>query len=57
MWFYAIICEENNDLMWSNEDGWVNTPTFTLFTEEEKNTLRLPIGGRWVGMARQEIAP
>lgn len=47
---YAIMCEENNDDMWSNEFGWVDTPTFDLFSESQKATLSLPIGGLWVVM-------
>ena len=29
---------------WSNKDGWVNLISATLFTEEDKRTLSLPIG-------------
>lgn len=37
---------EQPDLCWSNEDGWVQD-TFDTFSEEEKNSLSLPIGGEW----------
>lgn len=37
---------DDPELCWSNEDGWV-TETYDTFTDEEKNTLRLPIGGAW----------
>lgn len=33
---------------WSNEDGWGFKSTATVFTEEEKNTLNLPMEGEWV---------
>lgn len=54
MKMYAIKSSENNDEMWSNEFGWVNTPTFDLFTPSEKDTLDLPIGGEWVYMCGEE---
>ena len=49
--FFAIICESDNDLLWSNEFGWVDTPTFDLFTRGEMGSLMLPVEGRWVQMA------
>lgn len=51
MW--AIINEENGDQMWSNANGWVDGLEFDLFTDEEKQRLSLPIGGRWVFMAER----
>ena len=34
---------------WSNNFGWVeNIDDADIFSEEEKNTFNLPIGGRWV---------
>jgi hypothetical protein len=35
------------DLTWSNEDGWCKE-TFDTFTDEERDTLNLPIDGVWV---------
>ena len=52
--FFAIICENDNDLFWSNEWGWVDTPIFDLFTREEMESLFLPNEGRWVQMTWQE---
>ena len=51
MW--AIMNSENNDEMWSNKFGWVDTPTFDLFTDEEKEIIARPIGGQWVHMANR----
>jgi hypothetical protein len=31
---------------WHNEEGW--SSRYTIFTEREKETFNLPIGGRWV---------
>ena len=34
---------------WSNNNGWVeDIDGADIFNEEEKNTLNLPIDGRWV---------
>jgi len=35
-------------LYWSNDLGWVLRPQSDKFTTEEKNTLNLPLGGRWL---------
>lgn len=45
MW--AIYCESDLDLAWNNVNGWVEGPTFDLFTSEEKETINLPMGGVW----------
>ena len=38
-------------LFWNNDLGWVEFALATIFTEEERLTLRLPMGAsRWVGM-------
>lgn len=52
--FFAIINEADNDLFWSNDFGWVGTPTFDLFTRKEMETLFLPLEGRWVQMTWKE---
>lgn len=33
---------------WSNEDGWVDNPSADRFTDAERNSLNLPIEGRWL---------
>lgn len=49
---YVIWNGTNDDdweeLFWSNENGWVNFPSATLFTEEEKEKFNLPEQGIWV---------
>lgn len=44
---YVIRNEDDDQLFWSNELGWVSSPDETYFTEEERHTLNLPIGGIW----------
>ena len=39
--------EENNEpFYWSNDWGWI-TENFTVFSEEERFSLNLPINGIW----------
>ena len=45
MW--AIYCESNMDLSWSNSYGWTDAPDFDLFTDAERELMHLPIGGVW----------
>lgn len=52
--FYAITNESDNGLFWSSDHGWVDTPTFDLFTREEREAWDLPIGGRWVQVTWKE---
>jgi hypothetical protein len=42
-----IICNtEEPELCWSNEEGW--TPdNYDTFSNEERETLSLPLGGDW----------
>jgi hypothetical protein len=44
---YAIRNINDSGLAWSNEFGWVDDESYDLFTDEEANTLNLPIEGRW----------
>ena len=42
------ICNVNDDeLYWSNEDGWVDINSSDIFTDEERNKVNLPMEGRW----------
>ena len=52
MRLYAI--KSDNDLFWSNSQGWVAGPQFDLFTEQEKADGRLPMGGAWVYLANSD---
>lgn len=38
------------ELCWSNFDGWVEE-NYDTFSDEEKETLTLPIGGAWERVA------
>lgn len=46
-------------LFWNNESGWGAAATADVFTDAEKESLNLPMGGEWVpcasGMALVEI--
>lgn len=51
MW--VIVCEtpcpiEGDALYWSNEWGWGSLDGAIQFTDDEKETNRLPVGGKWV---------
>jgi hypothetical protein len=35
---------DGSELYWSNEDGWVDKESATIFSEEELKTMNLPIG-------------
>ncbi len=37
----------DEDLCWSNENGWVDMDYATVFNLKEKETLDLPMGGYW----------
>lgn len=43
-----IIAQNDGDLYWSNEIGWVGINIATHFTDAERYTVSLPIGGNWV---------
>lgn len=44
---WAIYSEENMNLAWSNDLGWVSGPDFDTYTPEEIKSLSLPVGGSW----------
>ncbi len=43
---WIIVNKIDQNLCWSNEEGWV-TETYDTFTDEEYETLNLPIDGKW----------
>jgi hypothetical protein len=45
MW--AIYNMDRPNDAWSNLHGWVDTPTFDIFTNEEKQNVSLPVDGFW----------
>lgn len=45
--FYVIV-QNDGDLYWSNEHGWVYRNGATQYTEAERNSLNLPVGGHWL---------
>ena len=44
----AYIIENDDGDVWSNTDGWTDGDNFDTFTELERETLNLPMGGHWV---------
>lgn len=42
-------CDDDGaSLAWSNSEGWTTSDDFETFSDEEREALPLPIGGRWV---------
>ena len=44
------IIENDEGLAWFNSEGFIEGFDFDTFTDEEKETMRLPIGGHWVAV-------
>jgi hypothetical protein len=42
---WAIVNDAGD--FWSNDDGWVDQDSKTLFYAHEKLTVNLPMGGKW----------
>lgn len=45
---YAIQSTNNPSDWWSNVHGWTEKPQRDIFTQEERDKLRLPMEGEWV---------
>lgn len=43
---WIIVSDEDKELLWSNVWGWTGED-FDTFTDEERDTLNLPMGGHW----------
>jgi hypothetical protein len=43
-----IVEEAGEHLFWSCKYGWVDVYTADTFSQQEKDTLALPIAGEWV---------
>ena len=52
---YIIINEWDGELYWSNDDGWVDRESATVFSQNEKFVLNLPMYGMWVEVATKEL--
>jgi hypothetical protein len=44
---YVIYNIEDDQLFWNNSLGWVPTEQETRFTQAERDSLPLPVGGKW----------
>ena len=55
---YVILCmspqlgDEEEDLYWSNEMGWVSLAGATRFSKEESTNLRKPLDGQWINLTQ-----
>lgn len=38
---------EADELLWNDAEGWVDGDNYDTFSDEERETLTLPIGGVW----------
>lgn len=50
---FVIQSQSDNNLYWSNEDGWIEfgiLENATIFTEDEMDNLPLPMDGQWVSV-------
>lgn len=56
---YLIRSTEEAETYWSNQDGWVDIESATEFTDEERHSLNLPMGGEWLQVEpnKEAIAP
>lgn len=49
-WIIQSKTEKGDDglpLYWSNADGWVDEEFASIFSDDEKKRLNLPIDGEW----------
>lgn len=44
---YSRESGQEEPLWWSNDDGWVDARSATVFTDEQHLVLRLPLQGKW----------
>ena len=44
---YIIQNKNDEELYWSNQWGWCDIDEADRFSEDEKNTLNLPLEGKW----------
>ena len=43
---------DGEQLFWSNRDGWGSFESATVFTQQEKEKLNLPVGGEWADLMK-----
>lgn len=48
---FVIVNENDETLLWSNTDGWVDDECFDTFTLEESEELYLPVEGKWIRLS------
>ena len=57
--YVILLVTEDKDepLYWNNEMGWGDWLSATVFTQDEKNTLHLPVDGAWKRILIKEREP
>jgi len=48
---FVIQNENDETLLWSNTDGWVDDDNFDVFSLEESEELFLPVEGQWARLS------
>lgn len=55
---HVIKHKDLDDIFWSNETGWTDYESATLFSTEERESFTPPLGGIWcsdlTGVLKQE---
>lgn len=49
-WAIELRDHPGEPVFWNNQDGWGDAENADRFTDAERQTLNLPIGGAWVRM-------
>lgn len=47
-WVIELREHPGEPVFWSNQDGWADAENADRFTDAEKQTLTLPMGGEWL---------
>ena len=45
---WVVVNDDDPHLYWSNEDGWGDLASATVFASGERDTVRLPLDGSWL---------
>ena len=45
-----VVAGEDEHTYWSNDLGWVDLASADVFADGERDSLSLPLGGRWVAL-------
>lgn len=45
---WVVVNDDDENLYWSNEDGWGDLASATVFARGERDAVRLPLDGSWL---------